>query len=91
MVLTDTVPPTFERSPVVPVAAYLVVVGVLSVLVVVSPTASPPPLLGMAWGVFLVALAVVAFTIEGVSPRTVLPPARTLVPAGVVLLAFWAL
>lgn len=91
MVRTDSAPPTFERGPLVPVAAYLVVLCVLSALVAVSPTASPPPLLGMAWGVFLAALAVAAFTVEGVSVRTVFPPVRSLVPAGGVLVAFWAL
>lgn len=91
MVRTDTAPPTFERGPLVPVAAYLVVVGVLSVLVSMSPTASPPPILGMAWGVFLVTLALGAFTVEGVSVRTTLPSLRTLVPVSVVLVAFWAL
>ncbi len=91
MVLADTVPPTFERSPLVPVAAYLVVVGVLSALVVVSPTESPPPLLGMAWGLFLAALAVGASTAEGVSVHTIFPPVRSLVTVGGVLVAFWAL
>jgi len=89
MVRTD--PPTFERDPLVPVAAYLVSLSVLSALVFASPAASPPPVLGMAWGVFLVVLALGAFRIEGVSPRTVFPSARTLVPVSAVLAAFWAL
>jgi len=91
MLRTDLTPPTFERGPLVPVAAYLLVLGVLAALVFVSPAASPPPLLGMAWGVFLVALAAGAFIIEGVSPRAILPSARTLVPVGGILVAFWAL
>ncbi|MDS0260280.1 CPBP family glutamic-type intramembrane protease [Haloarcula sp. S1CR25-12] len=91
MGLTDRTPLTFERGPLVPAAAYLVVIGVLSALVFVSPAASPPPVLGMAWGVFLVGLAIGAFTVEGVSQRRVLPSARALVSVSGVLAAFWAL
>ena len=91
MGLIDSPSTAFERSPLVPVAAYLVVLCVLSALVAVSPTASPPPLLGVAWGVFLAALAVGASTAEGVSVRTIFPPVRSLIAVGGVLVAFWAL
>ncbi|SFG90263.1 CAAX protease self-immunity [Halopelagius inordinatus] len=90
MLRADEGPSTFERGPLVPVATYLLVIAVLTVLTVVSPGTSPPPLLGMAWGAFLVVLAVGALKIEGISPRSVLPSARTLAPAIAVLVAFWA-
>lgn len=82
---------TFERGPLVPVVAYLVVVAVLSGLLFVSSTASPPPILGMAWGGLLAALAVGALAVEGVSPRTLFPSLRSLVSALAVLSAFWGL
>lgn len=88
---TDPDLPRFERGLLVPVATYLVVIGVLSALVVRSPGASPPPVLGMALGVFLVAVAIVAFIVEGVPLRSILPSLRTLAPAIAILVGFWAL
>ncbi|WP_276280990.1 type II CAAX prenyl endopeptidase Rce1 family protein [Halorussus caseinilyticus] len=89
MLRSDTNPPTFERRSVVPVATYVVTIAVLTGLLLVSPSHSP--VLGMVWGVFLVGLGVGALTVEGISPRSILPPVRTLVPAIAVLVAFWAL
>jgi membrane protease YdiL (CAAX protease family) len=83
-------PPTFGGGSTVPVATYLLTIVVLSGLILVSPSASPPPLLGTAWGVFLVALALGASKIEGVDPRSIFPSVRTLVPVVVTLGAFWA-
>nr|WP_254266783.1 CPBP family intramembrane glutamic endopeptidase [Halorussus aquaticus] len=74
-----------------PVVTYLVVIAVLSGLLLVSPGGSQSPALGMAWGVFLVVLAVGALAVEGVSPRSVLPSVRALVSAVAVLVAFWTL
>lgn len=91
MLHTDTDPPAFESGPLVPVATYLLVVAVLSGLLFVSSGPSPPPVFGMAWGVFLVVLAFSALMIEGVSLRSIRPPARTLLPATAVLIGFWAL
>lgn len=91
MLRHDADPPKFNRGSLVPIATYLLVIAVLVVLVAVSPGASPPPILGMAWGVFLVALTGVAFKTDGVSPQSVLPSVRTLGPVVVVLVAFWAL
>jgi hypothetical protein len=91
MLRADTDSPTFEGGSLIPVATYLVVIVVLSALVFVSPTESPPPILGMAWGVFLVALSIGVFYIEGVSPRSIIPSVRTLVPVAAVLGSFWGL
>lgn len=90
MLRADEDPPTFESGSLVPVATYLLVIAALTVLTVLSPGTSPPPLLGMAWGAFLVVLAVGALKIEGISPRSVLPSVRTLISAIAVLVAFWA-
>lgn len=83
--------PGFSGGPLVPVATYLLVIVVLAGLVTISPGASPPPVLGMIWGVFLVALTAGALSIESVSPRSLLPPVRTLGPVVGVVAAFWGL
>ena len=83
--------PRFSGGPLVPVVTYLMVIVVLSGLVTIFPGASPPPVLGMLWGVFLVALTVGSLRIETVSPRSLLPPVRTLVPVIGVVIAFWGL
>lgn len=86
-----TPPPSFKRGSLLPVVVYLSLLTVLSALTVLTPGESPPPLVGMAWGVFLVALTVGAFKLEAVSPRRILPPIRTVVSAGGVVVAFWLL
>ncbi|AJF27772.1 protease (plasmid) [Haloarcula sp. CBA1115] len=91
MLCPDIGLPRFSSGPLVPVVAYLLVIVVLSGLVIISPGASPPPVLGMLWGVFLVALTVGALRIETVSPRSLLPPVRTLIPVIGVVIAFWGL
>ena len=90
MFRSNSDPPTFGGGSTVPVATYLLTIVVLSGLVLVSPSASPPPLLGTAWGVFLVALALGASKIEAVDPRSIFPSVRTLAPVVVTLGAFWA-
>lgn len=82
-------PPRFEGGSLVPVATYLLTLAVLSGLLFVSPPGSPPPLLGISWGVFLCALAVGAFVIEGVSPRSLLVPPRSFLLAATSVLGFW--
>lgn len=91
MVRTDAGIPAFERGPLVPLGTFVLLSGVLSVLVFVSPTATPPPLLGMAWGVFLCVLAIGVYRFEGVSPRSLLPSNRTFFAALGVVAAFWVL
>jgi membrane protease YdiL (CAAX protease family) len=91
MVRTDSGALSFDGGVSIPVATYLLAVCVLSILLVVFPGESPPPLLGMAWGVFLVLLTLGAFRIEGNALRMVLPSARALLPAIGVLLTFWGL
>lgn len=91
MVRTDVESPAFESGSLVPVATYLVVISVLSALLFVSPGESPPPILGMAWGVFLTVLALSAFKIEGVSPRSILSSVRPLMPVISILVVFWGL
>ncbi|QLG27648.1 CPBP family intramembrane metalloprotease [Halorarum halophilum] len=91
MLRTDTDPPTFESGSLVPVATYLLVIAVLSGLTLVSAGTPPPPLLAVGWSAFLVVLAIGVLKIEDVSPRSILPPARTLIPVIGVLVAFWAL
>ncbi|WP_336338559.1 CPBP family intramembrane glutamic endopeptidase [Haloarcula brevis] len=83
--------PEFDGGPLVPVATYLLTIAVLSGLVALSPGASPPPLLGMAWGGFLVVLTAAALRVEALSLRPLLPPRRTLGPVFGVVAAFWAL
>ena len=83
--------PEFDGGPLVPVVTYLLVLAVLAGLVTVSPGASPPPLLGMAWGGFLVVLTAAALRVEAVSLRSLLPPVRTLLPVIGVVAAFWVL
>jgi len=90
MFRSNSDPPTFGGGSTVPVATYLLTIVVLSGLVLVSPSASPPPLLGTAWGVFLVALALGASKIEAVDPWSIFPSVRTLAPVVVTLGAFWA-
>jgi len=83
-------PRRFEGGSLVPVATYLLTLAVLSGLLFVSPTDSPPPLLGMGWGIFLGALAVGALVVEGVSPRSLLAPPRSLLLAVAGVVGFWA-
>ncbi|EMA05566.1 putative protease [Haloarcula vallismortis ATCC 29715] len=64
---------------------------VLAGLVTISPGTSPPPVLGMIWGAFLVALTAGALRIENVSLRSLFPPVRTLGPVVGVVAAFWGL
>ncbi|MFC6875489.1 CPBP family intramembrane glutamic endopeptidase [Halobellus marinus] len=89
MLGTDTHLPAFESGLSVPIVTYLVVLSVLSLFLLVTPDGSPPPLLGMVWGGFLVVLAVGAFSIEGVSPRAIFPSARTVRSVAGVLITFW--
>ncbi|MDS0279927.1 CPBP family intramembrane metalloprotease [Halomicroarcula sp. S1AR25-4] len=88
---TATDPPSFERGSLVPVVTYLLTIAVLSGFLLVSSGESPSPLLGMVWGLFLVALAVGAFVVEGVSPRSLVPPLRSVAPVFALVAAFWAL
>lgn len=83
--------PSFDGGPLVPVATYLLILIALSGFAVISSGHSPPPVLGIAWGVFLAVVAVTAFVVEDVAPRSVLSSARSLVPAVGVLVAFWTL
>jgi membrane protease YdiL (CAAX protease family) len=83
--------PSFDGSPLVPVAAYLLIIAVLSGFSVVAAGHSPPPLLGVAWGVVLTVLGIGAFVVEDIDPRSVLPPARSLVSAVGAVVAFWTL
>ncbi|KOX92529.1 protease [Haloarcula rubripromontorii] len=91
MLRPDTGLPRFSGGPLIPVATYLLVITVLAGLVTISPGASPPPILGMIWGVGLVALTAGALRIEAVSPRSLCPPIRTLGPVVGVVAAFWGL
>jgi membrane protease YdiL (CAAX protease family) len=91
MLRLQTDPPAFEGGSMVPIAAYLLIVAVLSGLAFVSTGASPSPLLGMGWGLFLVAVAVGAAAVEGVSPRSLFAPPRSFAAAIAVVAAFWAL
>ena len=86
---TEADRPTFAGSPAVPATAYLAVIAVLSGLLFVTQADSPSPVLGVVWGGFLVALTIGTLGIEGVSARSVLPPARTFVAVSAVLLGFW--
>lgn len=83
--------PVFESGHLVPIVTYLLILGVLSGLTLISTGESPSPILGMAWGVFLILVGFAALTVEGVSPRSLLPPTRSLVPVLGVLITFWAL
>ncbi|NLV15213.1 CPBP family glutamic-type intramembrane protease [Haloarcula argentinensis] len=83
--------PRFSGGPLVPVVTYLLVIVVLSGLVTISAGASPPPVLGMIWGVFLVVLTAGTLRIETVSPRSLLPSVRTLGPVIGVVTVFWGL
>ncbi|NLV04663.1 CPBP family intramembrane metalloprotease [Haloarcula rubripromontorii] len=83
--------PEFDGGPLVPVATYLLTIAALSGLVAVSPGASPPPVLGLAWAGFLVVLTAAALRAEAVRLRPLLPPLQTLVPIVGVVAAFWAL
>jgi membrane protease YdiL (CAAX protease family) len=89
MLRPDADPPTFDGGSLVPVVTYLLTVAVLSVLAAVSAGGSPSPVLGIGWGVFLVVLAAGAFVTEGVSPRSVLPPVRSVLPVVGLVAAFW--
>ncbi|MGB9951490.1 type II CAAX prenyl endopeptidase Rce1 family protein [Haloarcula sp. Atlit-120R] len=91
MLRPDTGLPSFSGGPLIPVATYFLVITVLAGLVTISPGASPPPILGMMWGVGLVALTAGALSIESVSPRSLFPPVRTFGPAIGVVAAFWGL
>jgi len=91
MLRPDTGLPRFKGGPLVPVVTYLLVLAVLSGLVTISARTSPPPILGTLWGIFLVVLTVAAVRIEAVAPRSLLPPARTLLPVVGVVAAFWGL
>ncbi|WP_424004896.1 type II CAAX prenyl endopeptidase Rce1 family protein (plasmid) [Haloarcula salina] len=82
-------PPRFEGGSLVPVATYLLTLAVLSGLLFVSPPGSPPPLLGIGWGVFLSVLAVGALVVEGVSPRSLLEPSRPFLLAVTPVVGFW--
>ena len=83
--------PVFESGLLVPVVTYLLILGVLSGLALISTGESPSPILGIAWGVFLILVGLAALTVEGVSPRTLLPSTRSLVPVLGVLITFWTL
>lgn len=91
MVRLESDPPAFDGGSVVPVATYLLIIAVLSGLTFVTSGASGSPVAGIGWGVFLAALALGAFAVEGVSPRSALPTVRSLAPAGGVVAAFWVL
>ncbi|MFC7076743.1 CPBP family glutamic-type intramembrane protease [Haloarcula halophila] len=87
----DIGPQSFDGGPLIPVVTYVLTVLVLSALALVSTGGSPSPLAGIAWGVFLVGLAVGAFLAEGIEPRSVVPSVRSLGVALAVVTAFWAL
>lgn len=84
-------PPRFGGGSLVPVATYLLTLTVLSGLILISPSGSPPPLLGMGWGVFLGGLAVGALVVEDISPRSLLTPPRSVVPAVAGLVGYWTM
>ncbi|WP_324759697.1 type II CAAX endopeptidase family protein [Haloarcula montana] len=87
----DIGPQSFDGGPLIPVATYVLTVLVLSALALVSTGGSPSPLAGIAWGVFLVGLAVGAFLVEGIEPRSVVPSVRSLGVALAAVAALWAL
>ncbi|MFC6974539.1 type II CAAX prenyl endopeptidase Rce1 family protein [Halomicroarcula sp. GCM10025709] len=87
----DIGPQSFDGGPLIPVVTYVLTIAVLSALALVSTGGSPPPLLGIGWGVFLVALAVGAFRVEGIDPRSVVPSGRSFGVAFAAVAAFWAL
>jgi membrane protease YdiL (CAAX protease family) len=91
MVRLENDPPAFDGGSVVPVATYLLIIAVLSGLTFVTAGAAGSPVVGMGWGVFLAALALGAFAVEGASPRSALPTVRSLAPAVGVVAAFWLL
>ncbi|WP_049987133.1 CPBP family glutamic-type intramembrane protease [Halobellus rufus] len=88
---TDTRLPAFKGGLSVPVITYLVVLSILSLLLLVTPHGSPPPILGMVWGGVLVAVAVGAFRIEGVSPRSIFSSPQSVISVTGVLITFWGL
>ena len=90
MLRAETGSLSFDRGPLVPVAAYVLTLAVLSGFALVSGGGSPPPLLGMTWGLFLAALALGAFVVEGVSPRSLLPSTRSFLAGTAVVAVFWA-
>lgn len=75
--------PVFESGSLVPAVTYLLIIVVLSGFALVSTGSSPSPVLGMAWGAFLIVVGLTALTVESVSFRSLLPPVRSFVP-------FWA-
>ncbi|MFD1687548.1 CPBP family intramembrane glutamate endopeptidase, partial [Halobellus litoreus] len=72
MTRPEIAPPAFKRGLLVLVTAYFVIIALLSGLALISGRGSPPPLLGMAWGILLVGIGVGAYRLEGVSPRSIL-------------------
>ncbi|ADQ68810.1 putative protease of the Abi (CAAX) family protein [Halogeometricum borinquense DSM 11551] len=82
--------PTFEGGSLIPVTTYLLLITVLSGFAVVFSDGASP-IAGMGWGIFLVILAIGAFTVEGVSPRSILSPVRSLLSALLVVTVFWVL
>jgi len=91
MLRPNTDPPTFERGSLVPVAAYLLIIAVLSGLITISSGHSPPPLLGIVWGIFLVLLTVGLFRSEGAALTSLLPNRRTTIAAVGCVLGYWVL
>jgi len=91
MARPERAPPAFNRGLLVPAIAYIVIIALLSGLALISGRGSPPPLLGMAWGVLLVGIGVGAYRLDGVSPRSILPSSQSLFPVLGAIGAFWLL
>jgi len=83
--------PVFNSGSLVPAVTYLLIIAVLSGFALVSTGESPSPVLGMAWGVFLIVVGLTALTVESVSPRALLPPLRSVGPVLAALVSLWAL
>jgi len=91
MLRPNTDPPTFKRGSLVPVASYLLIITVLSGLITISSGHSPPPVLGIGWGIFLVCLTVGLFLSEGAALSSLLPNLRTTIAAVGCVLGYWVL
>ena len=91
MTRPEIAPPAFKRGLLVPVTAYFVIIALLSGLALISGRGSPPPLLGMAWGILLVGIGVGAYRLEGVSPRSILSSSQSRLLVLGAVGAFWLL
>lgn len=79
----------FDGQAAVPLAAYLLCVTALSGFLLAASGTGLGSLVGVAWGIFLVALAAGALRVEGVDVRAVLPSLQSLGAVAVVLAGFW--